>query len=77
MTRGLEKYLQEQGISQVEFARRMNVSESCVSQWITRRRTPRPEYMAKIKRITEGAVTPDDWIKTYEIQFEANSSQGD
>ena len=66
----LKNYLDAQGINQSEFARRMNVTKACVSLWISRKNMPRPEPMYKIKIITEGAVTPDDWLKAFEVQCE-------
>ena len=43
-------------------ARMFEVSIFAVKKWLNGERIPRYKMKAKIKRLTKGAVTGDDWI---------------
>lgn len=43
-------------------AQAFGVSIHAVRKWIRGERTPRPKMQAKIKRVTRGAVTGEDWV---------------
>ena len=58
----LETYLQSQSLSQPEFARRLNVSQSAVNMWLHGRRFPKQEMLLRISAATGGAVTPNDFL---------------
>lgn len=45
-----------------EFARKAGVSIHAVRKWVRDERVPRPRTIMKIKKITKGAVTPEDWM---------------
>ena len=49
-------------IDVLEASRAFGVSVFAVKKWLSGDRTPRPKMQAKIKRITRGAVTGDDWV---------------
>lgn len=58
----LSKYLSDHELSLTKFAQDMGVSVETVRRYREGERTPRPEQMAKIKAITAGAVTADDFM---------------
>lgn len=43
-------------------AEAFGVSIYAVRKWIRGERTPRPKMQAKIKRVTRGQVTGNDWV---------------
>lgn len=45
-----------------ELAERLGVSAEAVRLWSRGKRTPRPEMMRKIFEVTDGAVTPNDFM---------------
>lgn len=55
------KYLKDNGVSDMEFAKIVGSSRQCVWRW--RRRICRPTFsmMRKIKQATGGAVDFSDW----------------
>lgn len=57
----LSHYLQKTDQSDVEFARRVDVTQQCVNRWRRGLRTPTPDQMRKIIRVTDGAVMPNDF----------------
>lgn len=57
----LKEYLQQQGISQHQFAELVGVTPQAVNQWVQGRRFPRPTVILKIRMITGGRVAPVDW----------------
>jgi hypothetical protein len=40
----------------------VKLGQSTVNRWKNGRRTPRPEDQRRIREITDGAVTGDDWL---------------
>jgi hypothetical protein len=60
----LRKWLDQQGLTNREFARMIDASEAAVSRWMAAdedRRIPRPEYMASIQKATNGKVRAQDF----------------
>lgn len=60
----LKIWLQKQRLTNREFAKIINVSESAIHRWTSvddGKRLPRPEYMKLIERATEGKVKPQDF----------------
>ena len=60
----LRKWLDQQGLTNREFARMIDASEAAVSRWMAAdedRRIPRPEYMASIQKATHGKVKAQDF----------------
>jgi DNA-binding transcriptional regulator YdaS (Cro superfamily) len=58
----LAEYLKRERITQVEFARRLDVAPNTVHRWIACNRRPGWTAMAKIIEATGGAVTPDSFL---------------
>ena len=54
----LKQYLQDSGVSQADFAVRLDISQGLVSHWITGRVAIPPERVIAICRVTDGKVTP-------------------
>ncbi len=50
------------GISQADFARRLNTTSQVVCDWEKGRKTPDIESMAKIVDVTGGAIQPGDFF---------------
>lgn len=59
----LRQYLDEYGVTQAEFARRLNVSSGRVNEWVTGARVPRLETAVAIERETCGMVLAADFAK--------------
>ncbi|MDQ8264517.1 helix-turn-helix transcriptional regulator [Enterococcus faecium] len=47
----LSRYREEKGISQVELAKKMHVTQQCISSWQTGRTTPKPYQMKMLSEI--------------------------
>lgn len=58
----LIEYLAEEDLDIYEAAKAFGVSIFAIRKWINGGRTPRPATQARIKRITKGKVTGDDWL---------------
>jgi DNA-binding transcriptional regulator YdaS (Cro superfamily) len=56
----LQKYLEKEGISQAEFARRIDHTPGLVWQWLNKRRPIAAEQVLKIEKATEGKVSRYD-----------------
>lgn len=57
----LTQYLEQEGISQAEFARRVGVTQPTVNRWIAGTADPRREKVAEIERLTNGAISHAFW----------------
>lgn len=58
----LREWMDKTDIDVLEAARAFGCSTYAVKKWISQNRTPRPKMQAKIKKITRGQVTGDDWV---------------
>lgn len=58
----LAEYLSENNIKRQDFARCVGVSEVAITRYSNGTRTPRPEMMRAIVDVTNGAVTPNDFL---------------
>ena len=58
----LADYLAASNIDETSFAARLGVSAKAVRHWLEGARTPRSTQMQNIVRITNGAVTPNDFL---------------
>lgn len=59
----LAAYMKLKGVTPDEMARKMgDASPSGVIKWLRGERTPRPDQQRRIFEVTEGAVTPNDFI---------------
>ncbi|EMF0303006.1 helix-turn-helix transcriptional regulator [Enterococcus faecium] len=50
-TSNLSRYREERGLSQTELARKMNVTQQCISSWQTGRTIPKPYQMKMLSEI--------------------------
>ena len=53
----LKKYLEKEGLSQTEFAKKLGVTSARISQIVNRKRNPSVFLMVAIEEITNGNVT--------------------
>lgn len=63
----LDKYLQDTGISQSDFGKKLSpaVSQGLVSQWVRGSTRITLKQSLQIKRITKNKVTPEDCAEMY------------
>lgn len=57
----LAKYLAENGIKPAAFSREINVSRAAVSRYVSGR-VPKGEILQRIRTVTKGKVTPNDFL---------------
>jgi len=50
------------GLTIADAAKLFEVQPLAVYRYISKERTPRPKIMERIRRATDGAVTPNDFI---------------
>ncbi|WP_406853517.1 helix-turn-helix domain-containing protein [Alsobacter sp. KACC 23698] len=60
----LADYLAKHGLSHSDFAAKISVSQASVTRYVQGQRTPRPAHMRRIREVTRGAVTANDFIGT-------------
>jgi hypothetical protein len=58
----LDQFLAEKDMSRADFAKAIGVSEVSVTRYIGGTRLPQPAIMARIAVVTDGAVTPNDFL---------------
>lgn len=58
----LAQYLDDNGISDAEFARRVGVSHSLVHAWRYRKKLPSLPMARRIRQATKGEVRESDWV---------------
>jgi DNA-binding transcriptional regulator YdaS (Cro superfamily) len=56
----IQAYIERHGLTQTEFAKRIGVDQSMVSQWVTHRRPISPEAAMKIEQKTNGEISKAD-----------------
>lgn len=64
----LRTYLAQNDLSPAAFGVLVGASEHGVRKWISGERTPRPDAQRKIIEITNGAVTPNDFLSSAQPQ---------
>lgn len=57
----LRQWMDKTDIDVFEASRAFGVSVYAVKKWLKNERVPRPKMQAKIKKVTRGAVQPNDW----------------
>lgn len=55
-TSNLSRYREEIGLSQAELARKMNVTQQCISSWQTGRTIPKPYQMKMLSEILSVSI---------------------
>lgn len=59
----LAEYMKASGLEDEEFANHVGgCSAHAVKKWRYRERVPRPDQMRRIAEITDGQVTPNDFV---------------
>ena len=58
----LEQWLTETGTTQGKLARELEITQTAISRYISGARIPRAEHMVEIYEITDGVVTPNDFV---------------
>lgn len=58
----LRTYLDQHAVSTTQFAERIGVSLAALHRYLTGERTPRPEVLERISRVTQGCVQPNDFF---------------
>jgi hypothetical protein len=58
----LRSWMIANDIDVYEAARAFDSSIYAVKKWLKGERTPRPKTQARIKKVTKGAVSGDDWM---------------
>lgn len=56
-TRNLSRYREEKGMSQTELARKMHVTQQCISSWQTGRTIPKPYQMKQLSKILDAPIS--------------------
>jgi predicted transcriptional regulator len=62
----LADYLAAKKISQAEFAQSIGVSQVAVSRYVSGQRMPRKNWLLKIRQVTGGLVTGNDFLEITE-----------
>ena len=57
----LKKYLEEKNINATQFAELLGVEPSTTWRIVNKKQLPRPELASLIAKVTNGAVTPNDF----------------
>ncbi len=55
-TSNLSRYREEIGLSQTELARKLNVTQQCISSWQTGRTIPKPYQMKMLSEILSVSI---------------------
>lgn len=59
----LSEYLEAHDLTTAKFATKVgNVTSEAVRLWLVGKRIPRPEQMRRIAEVTDGKVTPNDFL---------------
>lgn len=58
----LRQYLALTGLTQQQFAMQIGASQGAVSRYVIGLRMPRREHLRRIIEVTDGAVTPTDFV---------------
>lgn len=58
----LREWMDRTNTDMLATAKLFDASIHAVRKWLRGDRTPRPATQAKIKKLTDGLVTGDDWI---------------
>ena len=63
-----ETWLREQELTYTEVAKRLGCSRPAVKYWAIGKHMPRPRFLITIAKLTDGAVTYDDFLSQWEQQ---------
>lgn len=62
----LQAYLEKTGMSQTEFAKAIQMTQSAVSKYVLKRRVPSPKIIYRIVAATSGEVGVEDMLYEYD-----------
>ena len=57
----LASYLEQNGLTASDFARKLGAAPSTVTRWLKNERAPDVDTMKRIYALTDGAVEPNDF----------------
>lgn len=63
----LAKFIQDNSLTQRRLARALGVTEAAISLWARGKRTPNYRNIRKIRALTEGQVSADDFLRAREL----------
>ena len=63
----LNRYLVENGVSQKDFANRLGVCQATIHKYLYKNTIPSGKRMMQIHKITQGAVSVEDWMELHDI----------
>lgn len=66
----LVDWLKVQKMTQAEFAELIDSDQGHISDLVRGKARPRLENVLRIEKVTGGAVTVDDWVKTKRVRLE-------
>ena len=58
----LAEYIKTRPITDAQLAQMLDCSTGALRKWKYGERTPRPDQMRKIAEVTDGLVTPNDFL---------------
>lgn len=58
----LGRYLDVHDLTATQFADWVGVDRSTMHRWLTSQRYPEPKYLERVQSITNGQVTPNDFL---------------
>ena len=58
----LQKFLDDSGMTSGELARQIGGTQKAVYYWLREGRSPRPDNIRAVSKVTNGAVTASDWF---------------
>lgn len=67
----IQTYIEHNHMSYAEFAKLIPVATTAVYKWCHGQRVPRQAQMARLYEVTNGAVTPNDFLS---LGFETQSN---
>ncbi len=63
----LSEYRKSAGLTLGQFAEIVGVSDMAIGRYERGERIPRPKIMAQIWRVTDGAVSPNDFLEDFPV----------
>ncbi len=63
----LMDFLDSRNLTYREFAGQVDATAEAVRLWVTGQRIPKREFMDKIKAVTKGKVTPNDFYPESDV----------
>ena len=58
----LREWMDAKDINILEACKAFGCSQHALKKWLNKTRRPRSKMQAKIKKVTQGQVAPNDWV---------------